>query len=166
MSTSATYHPGRYRAAIVAQGFGATAMQKQYFFLVLRILAACDSDGHARACPTYEREYRQYLTTETGLRILHRDLQAMNAQVADLRLLEPTVEGHLCLVGREIDVTCHHEIYDGRLRERWTITRPHHPLDLNSLDEINARYAALVRGAARPASGPLPERPSDTVDPA
>jgi hypothetical protein len=158
-----TYVPGRYRAVILEQGFSRALTDSRYFYLLFRITGRYRDDGVLEECPQYERDYRQYLTTQIGVRILRGDLETLGVQVTTFEQLDPNLDGHVCLAGREVDVTCRHEAFNGRVRERWTITRTTPRLDLADLRELDSQFGALLRGAsAQPAPKPVVNPPTDT----
>src|SRR2546421_449134 len=121
---STTYDKGKYRAEILDQGFAESPSKgTPYFFLQLRILGRYDADDKLHECPKYERTYCQYLTKDTGVNILMGDLKSLEVQVSDLTQLDPASPNHVRLAGRQIDVVCNLETYQGRQDERWSIRR-------------------------------------------
>src|SRR4051812_38247155 len=120
--SATTYSKGKYRAEVVDQGFEQSSGKgTPCFFLQIRILARYDEQGQAQECPRYERTYRQYLNTETGVNILRGQLKSLDVQVTGLAQLDPGAANHVSLVGRTIDVACELESYRGRQQERWSI---------------------------------------------
>jgi hypothetical protein len=156
--TMPTYTPGRYRAGILDQGFDETAKGTPYFFLQLRVLSRTDA-GKPADCPQLERTYRQYLSHEVGHRILRDDLGALGVEVDDLTRLDLASPDPVKLIGREIDVVCDHEIYNGRTVERWRIARPaRRKLSPDQVRALGARFAA-GRTRTNPATPPSPPTP-------
>jgi hypothetical protein len=104
----------------------------------------------------HERTYRQYLNTDTGVRILTGDLKTLGVQVTDLTQLDPATPGYVSLAGRKIDVACDLESYQGKQRERWGIPRSRKKLDLSAVRTLNDQFGHLLRDGnaqAKPAPG-------------
>jgi hypothetical protein len=157
-----TYEKGKYQAEIVTQGFEEVQNEKHtpYFYLMLKIVGRYDADDTLRACPQAEREYRQYINTETGVRILGGELRALGVDVAGLTQLRPGEPNHVSLVGRRIDVMCDHESYNGKPRERWRIPRSRRKLDVATIRQLDDQFGHLLRGNNPPPPPPPPAAPN------
>jgi hypothetical protein len=164
---STTYTPGRYLAQIREQGFGLSeARGTPYLFLLVKILARVDEQGQQQSCPQYEREYRRYLSAETGAGILQGDLHALGIQVTDLTQLDPATPGHISLVGREIEVFCEIESYKGKQQERWGIPRPRKKLDVNALRSLSDQFRHIFAGGhSQPKPSAEPQAPTPNAEP-
>jgi hypothetical protein len=93
------------------------------------------------------------------------DLRAIGYDRDGLKYLDPEAQGAVDLFGREIDVVCDHEEYNGEERERWSIY--HEPrrkrVDANTLADLDAKFGDQLKrhlGPKQPASPPAPA-PSD-----
>jgi hypothetical protein len=157
-----TYSNGKYRAEILEQGFTAsTAKGTPAFFLLLKIRERYDANGSLVECPQYERPYTQYLANETGVNILRGDLKALGVQVTSFAQLDPATPDHVNLVGRQIDVTCDLESYQGKQRERWSIARTRSTLPSDALRALDDQFGHLLRGdngQAQPAPAVTPNQ--------
>jgi hypothetical protein len=161
-----TYTPGTYQAEVVGQGFGASRIKGTPCFTIqFRVVGRYDGQGGVQECPTFERTADQYLATETGAAILRGDLSALGVEVTQLTQLEPGTPGHVSLVGRTIDVTCEHEVYQGRVRERWRVHRPRAKLDLESVRDLDARFGHVFSRPAPASAAPPPTPPGDAASP-
>jgi hypothetical protein len=161
-----TYTPGTYKAEVVGQGFGASPVKgTPCFSLQIRVVGRHDGQGRVLECPSFERSCDQYLAKETGAAILRGDLSALGVEVTQLAQLEPGTPGHVSLVGRTIDVTCEHEVYQGRVRERWRVHRPRTKLDLDSVRDLDARFGHLFSRPTPASPAPPPTPPGDAASP-
>jgi hypothetical protein len=162
-----TYGKGRYLAEILEQGLTTSAAKgTPCFYLQLQILNRYDANGGLVDCPQYERTYTQYLANETGVNILRADLKALGVQVTTFAQLDPATPDHVNLVGRQIDVTCELEAYQGRQRERWGIARTRSTLAPEAVRALDDQFGHLLRGGngqAQPA--PAVNAPNDTDAP-
>jgi hypothetical protein len=161
---STTYAKGKYRAEILDQGFEESATKgTPCFYLLLVIIGRYDDEDKVQECPRYERTYRQYLANETGVNILRGDLKTLGVQVNDLTQLDPSTVGHVRLAGRQIDVICDLESYQGKQRERWGLPRLRKKLDLGAIRALSDQFGHLLQGnngQAKPA--PVVPKPNDS----
>src|SRR5262245_61652683 len=142
---SETYPKGKYQAEVLEQGFEESRTGTPCFFLQLKILARYGEQGQLQEVPPYERTYRQYLANEIGARILRSDLKTLGGQVTGCTQWDPAPPNHVSLIGRQIDVVCDHEAYQGKLRERWAIPRSRKKCDLGAVRVLNDRFGHLLR---------------------
>jgi hypothetical protein len=142
---STTYPKGKYQAEVLEQGFEESSTGTPCFFLQLKILGRYDEQGQLQECPPYERTYRQYLANEPGARFLRSDLKTLGVQISDLTQLDPAAPNHVSLLARKIDVECHHEVYQGKPRERWAIPRSRKKCDLGAVRVLNDKFGHLLR---------------------
>jgi hypothetical protein len=144
---STTYTKGDYQAEILDHGFDRSQIKgTPAFFMQLRILGRFAANGKLTDCPQYERTYRQYLSTETGFRVLCGDLRTLGLEVASLDQLNLGAPDHINLVGRKITVSCAPEVFNGRQVERWRIARNRAKLDLDAIRALNQKYGHILRG--------------------
>jgi hypothetical protein len=162
--TETTYANGKYLGEVIDQGFEETTKKKApYFFLQLRILGRYDDGGELQDCPRYERTFKQYVNTETGVSILRGQLDTLGVEAPNLSSLAPGAAGHVSLVGRKIQVTCDHEPYEGKLSERWGIPRPrNNTLPLEDLRGLDDKFGHLFRDDnGKPKPPPPAPKPND-----
>src|SRR5262245_1317414 len=162
---STTYSKGKYRAEVLEQGLTTSAAKNTPgFYLQLKILKRHDANGGLVDCPQYERTYTQYLANETGINILRGDLKALGVQVTTFAQLDPATPNHVNLVGRQIDVTCELEAYQGKQRERWSIPRTRNTLPPEAVRALDDQFGHLLRGGngqAQPAPAVTTPNQSD-----
>jgi hypothetical protein len=164
---SVTYIKGKYRARILEQGFTESSTKATpAFYLQLKILKRYGANDELEACPEYERTYLQYLANETSINILRGHLKAIGVSITDMAQLDPEAAGGLRLAGKEIDVECEIEVYNGQQRERWSIPRSRKKLKLDAVRALNDRYGHLLRnGEAAPQPAPPVREPNRSDDP-
>jgi hypothetical protein len=91
-------------------------------FVTFDVLARIDAaSGALIGVPSATRTYYKS-THPKSVAWLIADLKAIGYDKESFRFLDPEVEGAVNLFGREIEVTCTHEVYQGVERERWSIT--------------------------------------------
>src|SRR5262249_9610775 len=163
---SVTYSKGRYRAMILEQGFTESSNKgTPAFYLQLRIFQRYGANDELEACPENERTYLQYLANETGINILRGQLKAIGVSITDLAQLDPETPGGLRLAGKEIDVECEIETYNGQQRERWSICS-RKKLKLDAVRALNDRFSHILRnGEAAPQPAPPVREPNRSDDP-
>jgi hypothetical protein len=141
---STTYVNGRYLAEILGHGFTRSSTKNTPgFFLQLRILKRYGEKGLRVDCPQYERTLTRFLASEASVHILRGELKSIGVQVASFAQLDPATPDHVSLVGRQIDVTCELESYDGRLQERWSIAR--RTLAPEAVRALDEQFGHLLR---------------------
>jgi hypothetical protein len=162
-----TYDKGKYRAVILGQGFTESGIKgTPAFFLQLKILKRYGADDELVACPEYERTYLQYLGNETGFNILRGDLKAIGVTITDLAQLDPEAANGLQLAGKEIDVECKIEPYNGQPRERWSIPRSRKKLKLDAIRALNDHFGHLLNnGEVAPKPAPPVREANRSDDP-
>jgi hypothetical protein len=118
-------------------------------FVTFDVMGRFDPDtGELGPCPPGTRTYDKAITPRT-IEWLLSDLKAIGLDKAGLTYLNPEVPGAVDLFGREIDVACDHEIYEGRVRERWAIRREPARTKLapGDLEELDSQYAEELKKA-------------------
>jgi hypothetical protein len=152
---------GKYRARIDDYGIFQSAAGQQYPTAFIRFTLQGRYDPAAGAldeCPAESREYLKAITEKT-IGWLLADLQAVGYDRAGLAAFDPEAPGAVDLFGREVDVVCDHEAYEGVTRERWSIHREprRQRVGRDELARLDAVYADQIRrllGDGRPAPGP------------
>ena len=117
-------------------------------------------------CQAATRTYYKAITPKT-IGWLLADLKAIGYDRPGLEYLDPEAPGAADLFGREIDVVCEHETYEGQTRERWSIhrERTREKIGREGLARLDAQYGDQIRrvlGAGddgrRPAAGDRDQR--------
>ena len=153
-----TYTKGKYRAEVLEQGFERSRKGTPAFYLQLKILGSYNAQDQLKDCPQFERTCRQYVNTDTGVRILKAIMKDIGVEFTRLVQLDPGTPGHLNLVGRQIDVTCELESYQGQQQERWGISRSHEKLDLDAVRDLDSQFGHVL------GDGSSPTKPSSAVE--
>jgi hypothetical protein len=161
---------GKYLGRIVDYGvFQATAgRQHQTAFVAAELIGRYDlGTGELVPCPAETRTYSKAITPKTIDWVL-ADLQAIGYDRDGFRYLDPEVPGAATLFGREIDLDCTHEVYDGKSYERWSIhrERTREKLGRDELSKLDARYRDKLKrafGGAKPAVVPVSAPDADEV---
>lgn len=122
-------HSGTHRARITGQGYEAALTGNTLFYLLFVLLFRIDENGQQHPCQGNGR-YQQTLANPAGFGILKADIKALGVDLADLAQLHPDNPDGIKLVGKEIDVVCEVDSYNGYEFPRWTIQRrKKQPLD-------------------------------------
>lgn len=162
--SATTYAAGLYKAEILSQGFGTSARKgTPFFFVQVKILGRYDAQGTLQACPQYERTVRQYLTHEVSINIFKTMLKALQVEVTNLEQLDLEAANPISLVGRQLDLLCQLENFEGRTQEQWSLPL-RKKMDLSAVRALNDRFGHLLRGesARKPAIDPVVPNPDQT----
>jgi hypothetical protein len=162
---STTYPQGKYQARILDQGFAKSDVKRTpYYFLQLKPLGRYGDGGELVECQQFERTYAQYLSGDTGAGILKGDMKAIGVEYTDLSQLSLDSPDAINLVGRTIDVVCEYETYQGKLQERWKISRSRKKLSLDTIRALNDQLIA-AQGDDNATSEDPPEGADGVVAP-
>jgi hypothetical protein len=157
------YEPGKYRGRIRDYGVFKSEAGQQHptVFITFDVMGRYDpATGERGPCPPGTRTYTKAITPRT-IDWLLADLKAIGYDKVGLKYLDPEVPGAVDLFGREIDVDCDLETFEGRERERWSIGRgPRTKLAQGDLEELDAQYGAELKKAF---GGGLPDAAPPTV---
>lgn len=154
---------GGYIGAITAQGFNEAKTGNPQFWFDFEVQAKKAGDGSAE--PLAEPEKRTYyrVITEKTMPFLLEDLRTIGYDGTSLAMLEPTHPQHFSLVGNVVEMYCGHELYEGKTKERWSVSQgqaAREPLDkskLRTLDSLFGKFARTSAPAvAKPAVKPAP----------
>ena len=144
-----TIEPGKYRSRITDYGVTQSQGGQQHptVFISFELIGQYDPEtGELQPCDPETRSYFKAITPKT-INWLLADLKAIGYDRPGLEYLDPEVPGAADLFGREIDVACEHEIYDGRARERWSIhrERTREKIGREGLARLDAQYGDQIR---------------------
>jgi hypothetical protein len=145
----------KYRLIVLEQGFGESEIKgSPYFFLQFHVLRGYNADG------TLENgdleiggEYRQDISTDTGVGILCGDLKSLGITISSLMDLHPEADQHRSLIGRELDGTCAVEHFtdkngNDRTRVKWRIRSS--KLSLERVATLNTQLGGCLRKESAP----------------
>jgi hypothetical protein len=104
-------------------------------------------------CESTTRTYEKAITDRTIGWVI-ADLRSIGYDRPALNQFDPEAEGAADLFGREIDLDCKHEIYEGSVRERWSIFRElkRKKLATEALNQLDALFGAHLKKAFAEAS--------------
>jgi len=166
-----TIEPARYRGRITDYGVEQSQAGQQHptIFITSELVGQYDpATGELLPCPAASRTYYKAITPKT-IGWLLADLKAIGYDKPGLEYLDPEVPGAADLFGREVDLVCEHETYDGQVRERWSIhrERTREKIGREGLARLDALYGDQIRRALGAGVSPrLPSRrPRPTTTP-
>jgi hypothetical protein len=159
---------GKYRARIADYGVFQSTVGQQHptAFIRFTLVGVYDpSTGALGECPAETREYLKAITPNT-IGWLLSDLKAVGYDRDSLSAFDPEAPGAVDLFGRELDVACDHETYDGVTRERWSVHREprRQRVGRDELARLDTTYADQIRrvlGDGQPAAAPAVTSPAD-----
>lgn len=155
------YRPGRYLGRVVKQKLGEASTGNPMFVLTFDVLGLIDPahpDDDLISVAAGERSIFRVITDKTT-EYLIADLKALGFTGQRPSQLDPDSSEHQSFVNQEINVTCSHETYDGKMRERWQLDRGGleikalEPQSMRKLDAIFGRNFKDAFGA-----GPAPKQ--------
>jgi hypothetical protein len=157
---------GKYLGRIVDYGIfhSSVGQRHQTVFVCVELIGQYDRHtGELGACPAETRTYTKAITEKTIDWVI-ADLKAIGYDRDGFRYLDPEVPGAVNLFGREIDLDCDHEVYDGKARERWSIhrERTREKVGRDELARLDAEFGEKLKrafGGAKPAvtTAPVPD---------
>lgn len=143
---------GKYRACVVDYGVYQASTGQQFLtvFVDFRLLGRYNPSGQLEDCPPEERSLYRAITEKT-IRWVLADLKAIGFDRDSFTFFDPETPGAVNLYGREIEVVCDHEDYQGSPRERWAVRRDRArekvgSAELARLDALYAEDIARVLG--------------------
>lgn len=171
------YDKGRYIAEVTNQelsetkGSGAKGPQPQ-FVLTFRPLGMRDlhnPGGELIACDEYERSIFRVINDKTIEYVLE-DLEALGFEGTSFDQLSQSHPNCYSFVGKEIEVSCQHEEYQGKTVERWSLAKNGggfipKKLDSQSAKKLDAMFGQKLKGkfgktaatARKPHAGSMPK---------
>jgi hypothetical protein len=136
---------GEYVANITDWGLGESRNKKTPQFIVrFRILGKINPNeplGQLMQCPTDERTLYLYITPKTK-DMFERALGYLGYDRDSFRFLNRNIDGAHDFLGKEINVRCEHEDYEGSINERWSLSIPSEikPLDDMRIMELDSMF--------------------------
>lgn len=146
MASKAFYDEGSHVAEIIQQALTEANTGTAQLLLRVKILGTPDGDGsYTPHRNQYERSMYLALTEKT-LPFVTESLEAIGYTGNTLSQLDPQHIDCISLVGKQIDLWCKHELYQGNEKERWQIsnrreieTKPVSSKGLKNLDLLFGR---------------------------
>jgi hypothetical protein len=159
---------GKYRVRIEDYGVFQSVKGQQHPTVFVRFTLVGvynPTTGEVDECPAEAGEYTKAITDKTIDWVLS-DLKAIGYDGVKLEQFDPEAPGAANLFGREIDVVCEPETYEGKTRERWSIYREpqRKKMGRDALARLDGVYADKIRkvlGDGQPKAAPAPVAPND-----
>lgn len=132
----ANFHAGKYRVCFTdVQGFGESKKKgTPYFHASFKPVAYIADDGtEVSEIPDATRDLTLYLT-ENSVEGAVRDLRKIGFDGKAFSALDPSTPNYFKLEGREIELECKHEVFEGRTQERWQVPLPPRHSELKADD--------------------------------
>ena len=165
------YDAGRYCGKIVDYGVYRSEFGQQHptaFVMFTLIGKYGEANGGLIECPNEVREYRKAITAKT-VRWLLSDLKSIGFDGPGFANFDPESPGAVNLFGREIDISCDLETYEGEVREQWSIYREPKRAKVahDVLAQLDAQFAAdLAKAFDTEPAAPAPVvTPNDSDEP-
>jgi hypothetical protein len=162
---STTYEGGAaYWGRVTKQAMGKTSNgnpQLVVSFAIMGKINPADPEGELLPCPDGERTMYRPITEKTA-EYVWEDIEALCAaksiDVPDaMRRLDPERADFSCdFAGAELAWFCKHEPYNGKLHEKWQISRKTgasagDPLDDKEMRQLDALFGKRLKDAKKPA---------------
>lgn len=160
MAKGPYYPQGVYIGRVVRQELGTSSKKgTPQFSVTFEIVDALDPGGNPiGVTQTYERSVFLYLT-EKAMEIALDALKTLGFNKASLKFLDPNNVGFCDFTGKEVELYCKHEEYEGDERERWSINSPREakvskPVDSADLRKLDALFGKALKSQAAPEPQP------------
>lgn len=155
---SITYAQARYRGRVVSQALSETGTGNTQFVLTFDILGVYDPtqpEGLLQTTPGQRSVFR--VITEKTIEYFLEDLKYLGFDKGTFGALDPASPNHHSFVGQEIDALCSHEEYEGKMKERWQLSRGGGGLNLKPVDSkavrsLDALFGAKLKANAAPSA--------------
>jgi hypothetical protein len=146
-----SYKPGDYRGRIKDYRVSQSPVGRHHptVFIAFDVIGRYDpATGELGPCEPGTRTYTKAITPRT-IGWLLSDLKAIGYDKVGFTYLDPEAPGAVNLFGREIEVACVLETYEGRERERWSIRRgpPRTKLAQGNLEQLDAQFGEELKKA-------------------
>jgi hypothetical protein len=175
MADGPYYPEGAYVGEIIKQGFGETSKGNAQFFITCKVIGYPDKQNpnNFLAFPQNVKQYERTVfrvINENTIDFAIEDLQQLGFEGTSFRELDPASPSHQSFVGNQVDLYCKHETYEGKLNERWQLSRPMSgglevkPLAADSLRKLDAMFGKALTDAQKK-SGKVPQAPPPVVRP-
>lgn len=176
-SNGPVYSVGRYWGRALSQSFGKSKNKgTPQFSITFDIKGAVDPsnpEGELLRCEEGQRTVFWYLTEGTMPYVLE-DLERLGFNKPSLRFLDANVNGYFDFAGIEQELYCKHEAYEGKRKEKWSLSNPRagtieaEPLESNEVRKLDALFGKGLKALAAkaPETAPVasePERASDAT---
>lgn len=172
---------GKYWAKVTNQGLGVTSTGKPQFVLSFTILGKVnpqDPEGALISCEQYERSMFRTITDKTVEWLLD-DIKHLCQRgnlapdISGFEQLDPKTPGFLNLANIEFEAFCQHDTYEGKTRERWSVSTGGgggleiKPLDNTEVRKLNAMFGKQLKRLSNgaPKTPASPEPPKESVVP-
>jgi hypothetical protein len=163
MASGPFYNEGPYEGEVTKQSLGVTGEKNTpAFILTCRIVGKIGPDGVSyQVDAEYERTLYLYLTEKTKDFTLEK-LKVLGFNKSSLKFLSPDVSGYVNFVGNVVPLYCKHEEYNGKMREKWSISTPREekpiePIKSQDLSKLDALFGRGLREIAAQAEPPKKE---------
>lgn len=163
------YQPGRYVCQITGQAMGESSKGNPQFVLRFKVLGRPDPNdpnSYLTDPNQYERPFYRSITEKT-IDYFMDDLKALGFHGSSFKDLDPNTPGFHDFKGKEIDMYCNEEIYNGEPRERWAIATAFElnvkPIEAGKLRQLDNLFGKQLKTISKPQSSP---RPMPVVTPA
>ena len=144
----AYYPQGVYLGRVVRQELGESSKKgTPQFVVTFQILEARDNFGDSTRVASHERSVYIYLT-EKSMPIALEALKVLGYRGTKISSL-----GDADFTGKEVELYCKHEDYEGEARERWNISTPREqkeskPVDPAALRKLDALFGKALKSQA------------------
>lgn len=159
---TAYYKTGLHTGECIGQFMGQSESGKKtpYFALKFNILARVENEQEYPVDPG-ERTVYLYLS-EAALDMSVDVLSHLGYDKDSLKFLDPSQQGFFNFAGKTCDLWCKIEEYQGKEKEKWSVSMPRGPVappdekELRRLDSLFGKAIRARRGPGVPAASPPP----------
>lgn len=157
---STKFLQGEYVATITTWGLGESRHKKTPEFTIrfrpIGKVNPNDPEGDLIQCPDDERSLYRYITQKT-IDFFREDLEYLGYDKESFKYLNPDVSGAHDFSGKQINVRCDYEEFEGKTREKWKLVRGGVqelvPLEDKKVRELDALYGKSLKSLASKSNG-------------
>lgn len=166
---AAIFEKGLYLGKCISQFMGQSENDNKtpYFALRFQIMARITRENELANTHEGERTVYLYLS-DKAMDMAVEVLTFLGYQKESLRFLDPTVENHHSFVGREVDLWCKVETYQGDTKEKWSISTPREqhqavPIEQSELRRLDAMFGKALK--SKPPTKPAVQQEQTRAEP-
>lgn len=151
---STTYGPGKYRAEITGCQLGMSSKNNPQVVISFRPLGRVnEADPEGELVPA-EADFERsmfWALTDNAVTFTVEKLQRIGYDKESFDYLDAEHPDHISFAGQEITVTCKHETWEGKTREKWDLAREGggglkvEAVDKGGLKKLNALFGKHLK---------------------
>lgn len=144
---------GHYFCYVTNQGVKKTSAGKQFIVFNFEVVAQLKADGSRRertqGAPVHTGDLIFWLTEKAFDNSLRDVTKIVGAEISSFAQIDPRHPKSLSAIGKELELSCKQEAYQGRPQTKWSLPRDMgKPLSDSEVQTLDERLAAKRQAGA------------------